>query len=106
VSPELRRGRGEAQLDGRAVAEPRGYCRGEGRGDVDGEHVARVQEIGEVAEAGVLGAAGAAAGDQQADVVAGEAARLGRLARVEAAGDLERERAHARAPAATVSAAR
>ena len=54
--------------------------RRQGGGGVDDEQVTRVEQLRELGEAGVLDAAAAAVGDQQADVVATGPANLGGLA--------------------------
>ena len=60
--------------------------------------VAGGEEARQVDEAGVLDRRAGRVGDEQPDVVAAAAARLGRLVRLEPVRQLERERAHADAP--------
>ena len=72
------------------------------RGRVDDQQVAGVEEVGQIAGAG-MGDAPVAAGDEHPHVVAGKAAALWRLVRLEAFGQLE-GRLGAHAEAASMSA--
>jgi hypothetical protein len=100
VQLEVGRRGGEAQLDRLAAGERPGHRRGQRRGDVDHEQVAGAQVLRQVAEAGVLERARRPLRDQQAHLVAGEAARLGRRGRLARPRQLERARHHAAAPVA------
>ena len=98
---EVGRGGGEAQLDGPAPRERAGHGGRQRRGRVDDEQVAGAQVLGQVAEAGMLDRAASRAGDHQPDLVAGEAARLGRRGGVVRVRELEGGRVHATAPASS-----
>ena len=94
----------EAQLELGAVAAPGGDRRGQGRGVVDDQQVARLEQLGKVAEARVGDPPVAAGRDQQPDLVAREPARLGRLVSLELGRQGEGRGAHT--GAGTSSAAR
>ena len=81
--------------DGGAVRGGRGQRRGDRRRDVDHDHVAGLEQLGQFGERVVADRPVAAPGDQEAHLVAGEAASLGRLVSLERGLQLERERGHA-----------
>src|SRR5262249_53148319 len=92
---QARRPRGDVHLDLRPVRPSRRNRGRERRGDVDDEQVAGLERVGQLAKAGVDDSLLGATGDDQADVVAGDAAYLGRLSRFECGGKLKRGSAHA-----------
>jgi hypothetical protein len=67
------------KTEGGVGAEDADRRREGGRG-VDHDQVARVEQLGELGEVGVVEAAAVAMGDEEADVVAGRTADLGGLA--------------------------
>jgi hypothetical protein len=73
----------------------------QGRRRVDHEQVARIEQLGELGEAGVLELPGRAARNQEADVVASSAPDLGGRARL---GGLRRSGDHRAAPASELAA--
>ena len=73
----------EVERDGAAVRPPGGQRGRQGRRVVRHQQVARLQEAGQVVEAGVGETVVAVVADQQPDLVAPEAARLGRLVRLQ-----------------------
>ena len=90
-----RGGRGEPELEPRAVRARRRERRRERRRRVDDDEIAWGEEARQVDEAGVLDSRAGRVGDEQPDVVAAAAARLRRLVGLEPVGQLEGQRAHA-----------
>ena len=84
----IRQGGGE--VHGQPAAGP--HLGGQRAGVVDHHQVARQQQAGQVAESTVTDLLGSAPADQQPDAVPGQAARLGRVVRLELGGQGEVER--------------
>ncbi len=74
-----------------ASPRPAAHLGGQRAGVVDHQQVARQQQAGQVAESTVTDLPGGAPADQQPDAVPGQAARLGRVVRLELGGQGEVE---------------
>ena len=95
VVVELRSTGREVDSDRGTVRSGRGQRRRNRRRDVDHDHVAGLEQLGQLGERVVADRPLPAPGDQKPHLVAGEAASLGRLVGLERGLQLERERGHA-----------
>ena len=107
VVVELGSSRCEVHPDVSAVLAGGGDCGRDRRGDVDHDHVARLEQLGQLGEDVMADHLVAASRDEEPHPVAGESASLRRLVSLERRPELERERGHAgTAPRSRVGSSR